>query len=201
MKKEQIQAIGIFLTYYYEDLNYIKNFQDFKENSILLEEYVKKDKGTFYSFLIEFKVTRNFVKGTVDKLLLETLDFVRNSNPEDVDLFAKRLAKTELTRGNTTTSLASKILFLNNPWKIIPMDTLTRKTLKQNENKYSTYQINLTNYCQKNKTIIEECLVYTKPLTTIIENEFSGKIKDLDVIRENRIIDKLLWATRENGNW
>lgn len=187
--------------YYYEDLKYIKMFQDFKANKIPLKDYVAKNKGTFYSFLIEFKVTRNFTKGKTDKLLLETIEFIENNNADNVDRFAERLSETDLTRGNKTTSLASKILFLNNPWNIIPMDTLTRKALKQNENNYSIYKVNLDKYRHKNKTIIEECLHYAKPLATIIECEFSDKLKDLNIIRENRIVDKLLWTTKENGSW
>jgi len=201
MKKEQIQVIGNFLMYYYEDLKYIKMFQDFKANKIPLKDYVAKNKGTFYFFLIEFKVTRNFTKGKTDKLLLETIEFIENNNADNVDRFAERLSETDLTRGNKTTSLASKILFLNNPWNIIPMDTLTRKALKQNENNYSIYKVNLDKYRHKNKTIIEECLHYAKPLATIIECEFSDKLKDLNIIRENRIVDKLLWTTKENGSW
>jgi hypothetical protein len=201
VKKEQILAIGDFLTYYYEDLNFIKMFQDFKENRISLTDYVKKDKGTFYSFLIEFKVTRNFAKGMADRLLIETLEFVNSSDADNVDLFAEKLSETDLTRGNTTTSLASKILFLNNPWNIIPMDTLTRKALKQNENKYSVYKLNLDKYRQTNKTIIEECILYVKPLTAIIENKFIDKLKGFNIICENRIIDKLLWNTAYTGSW
>ena len=181
--------------YYYEDLKYIKMFQDFKENKISLKDYVTKNEGTFYSFLIEFKVTRNFAKGKTDKLLLATIEFINSDNADNVDRLAERLAETDLTRGKTATSLASKILFLNNPWNIIPMDTLTRKALNQNENKYSIYKVNLDKYRRTNKTIIEECLHYANPLATIIENEFSDKLRDLNIIRENRIVDKLLWTT------
>jgi hypothetical protein len=92
--------------------------------------------------------------------------------------------------------LASKILFLNNPWEILPMDTLTRKAFKQNENKYFIYANNLEKYRQTNKTIIEKCLLHTKTLTSFVEQDYQGKINDLHIIRENRIIDKLLWSTR-----
>jgi hypothetical protein len=196
MKKEQIQAIGFYLAYYRADLNYIKMFQDFKKNKISKTDYIKKDNATFYSFLIEYKVIRNLSQGSTDKLLLETLKWVNCNNADDVDLFAERLSKTTLTRGNTTTSLASKILFLNNPWTILPMDTLTRKVFNQNENKYSIYKTNLYKYRQANKTIINDCKNYTQALTTEINKEFKGIIKDLNIISENRIIDKLLWSTR-----
>jgi hypothetical protein len=192
---KQIQTIGNYLSTYSTDLNYIKMFQYFKENKISASYYVKKDIGTFYSFLIEFRVVRNFSHGAVDKLLDETLVWINSSGADNVDLFADNLATKGLTRGKIMTSLASKILFLNNPWKIIPMDTLARRALKQKENKYSIYDKNLNVYRQTKRPIIENLIQYTKPLTTIIDNEYKGKLKDIDVISENRIVDKLLWTS------
>jgi hypothetical protein len=196
MTNQQIQAIGNFLQYYYTDLLYISKFQDFKDKKLSLADYVSKNVGTFYSFLIEYRVTRNYAQGTTDKLLLETINWVNSRNADNVDSFTQRLLKTGLTRGNTTTSLASKILFLNNPWEILPMDTLTRKAFKQTENNYSIYRANLQEYRQTNKNIIDTCLLHTKSLTSVVEQDYNGKIKDLQVIRENRMIDKLLWSTR-----
>jgi hypothetical protein len=194
MTNEQIKAIGNFLQYYYTDLLYIKKFQDFKENKISLTDYVKKDIGTFYSFLIEFRIVRNFRQGASDKLLAETHKWISSQKSDNVDQFAEMLSKTNLTRGSTTTSLASKVLFLNNPWNILPMDTQTRKVFKQTENSYSIYTTHLQKYRNTNKTIIDKCLVLTKPMTSFVEKDFQNHFKDLDIIRENRIIDKLLWS-------
>lgn len=196
MTTQHIQAIGNFLQYYHSDLFYIKNFQDYKNSKISSEEYVKKNTGTFYSFLTEFRVARNFTKGCADKLLKETLIWISSHNADNVDLFAELLSKSDLTRGNITTSLASKILFLNNPWKILPMDTLTRKALHQMDNKYSTYLINLEKYRNNYKSTIDKCLSHTNELAKVAEQDFVGKIINLHILRENRIIDKLLWSTR-----
>lgn len=195
MKKEHIEATGNFLSTYYTDLNYIRNFQRFKQNKISSTDFVKKDIGTFYSFLIEFRVARNFSQGSADKLLKETINWVNGKNADNVDLFAEKLSKTSLTRGNIVTSMASKILFLNNPWTIIPMDTLARKTLNQKENKYSIYNVNLAKYRNENKQIIESFIKYTQPLTAVIDSEFKNELKGLKIISENRAIDKLLWTT------
>jgi hypothetical protein len=196
MSKEQIQAIGNFLLYYHDDLNYIKMFHDFKENRISFENYCEKATGTFYSFLIEYKIIRNIIKESTPKLLEKTYDWVHSGQDDNVDGFAKMLSQTELTRGNTLTSLASKILFLNNPWTILPVDTITRRVFGQRENNHSIYMKNVANYRKENKAMIEECLLYTKPLTVLIESDFKGKINDLKTIRENRIFDKLLLTTR-----
>lgn len=193
MTTKQIQAIGNFLTYYRTDLNYIRKFQDFKNEKITLENYIKKDIGSFYSFLIEFRVVRNFPSGTVDKLLVETSKWIKTDNANDVDLFAENLADSGLTRGNVMASLASKILFLNNPWEIIPMDRLARKTLNQKQNKYSIYSQNLNEFRKQNETIFESTINYTNPLTNIIHEEFED-LENLNLICKNRIVDKLLWT-------
>jgi hypothetical protein len=197
MTSTQIQSIGNFLAYYKTDLNYIKRFQHFKNNPNVASEYIKKDIGSFYSFLIEFRVARNFTSGSADKLLDETLSWINSKDVNNVDLFAEKLSRSNLTRGNVTTSMASKILFLNNPWEIIPMDSLARKTLRQKENKYSTYNDKLTEFRKINESTFENCLEYIKPLTSLIHNDFND-LNKLDVICKNRIVDKLLWTMGNN---
>jgi hypothetical protein len=197
MTSTQIQSIGNFLAYYKTDLNYIKRFQHFKNNPIVASEYIKKDIGSFYSFLIEFRVARNFTSGSADKLLDETLSWINSKDVNNVDLFAEKLSRSNLTRGNVTTSMASKILFLNNPWEIIPMDSLARKTLRQKENKYSIYNDKLTEFRKINESTFENCLEYIKPLTSLIHNDFND-LNKLDVICKNRIVDKLLWTMGNN---
>ena len=96
------------------------------------------------------------------------------------------------------TSMASKILFLNNPWEIIPMDSLARKTLKQKENKYSIYSENLLEFRKINDVAFEKSLEYMKPLISIIHNDFDD-LNKLDVICKNRVVDKLLWTMGNNG--
>ncbi|EKT3967467.1 hypothetical protein NTJ12_002558 [Flavobacterium psychrophilum] len=194
MTKEQIQATGNYLTSYHNDLIFIEKFKDFKENKISENEYIEKQNGTFYSFLIAFRVARNFTQGRVDKLLEETYNFVNGKQPNNVDLFAENLAQSNLTRGKVMASMASKILFLNNPWEIIPMDTLARNTLKQKNNKYGTYEKNLKVYREQNLSVIESCITFTNPLTKIINKEFENKLQNLDKISENRMMDKLLWT-------
>jgi len=198
MTSTQIQSIGNFLAYYKTDLNYIRRFQDFKANPDTASEYIKKDIGSFYSFLIEFRVVRNFTKGSADKLLDETLSWINSKDANNVDLFAEKLSQSNLTKGKVTTSMASKILFLNNPWEIIPMDQLARKTLNQKENKYFIYNENLQQFRANNEQIFENCLDPIKPLITLIHNDFNDLSK-IEVICKNRIVDKLLWTMGNNN--
>ena len=173
---------------------YIKQFQDFKEGKISADDYIKKEAGSFYSFLIDFRVVRNFPSGTVDKLLAETSLWIKNGDSDNVDLFAEKLANSGLTRGKIMASMASKILFLNNPWHIIPMDSLARKTLNQKQNKYSVYNKNIETFINENETFLVKSIYYTNPLTEIIHKEFPD-LKDLNFICKNRIVDKLLWTS------
>jgi hypothetical protein len=77
-------------------LNYIKQFQDFKSKKITLEKYIEKVPGSFYSFLIEFRVIRNLPKQTVDLLLIETLKKCEISD-EEIEKLKEHLSKAKDT--------------------------------------------------------------------------------------------------------
>ncbi len=190
METKHIQAIGNFLSYYETDLAYIKSFQDFKNK----KGNVNNQSGSFYSFLVEFRVIRNFVKGKVDDLLIQTYDWITSDYPDDVDKFAQKLSSTKLTRGNVMGSMASKILFLNNPWEIIPMDRLARQTLKVRQNEYFIYKEKLQDFKEANRILLQDCLGKIEPFATFIENKFNNDLQDLEIIRANRMIDKILWT-------
>jgi hypothetical protein len=193
MTSEQIQAIGIFLQYYETDLLYIKEFQKVKNQEKYFKHYLSKENSSFYSFLIEFRIIRNISSGASNQLLDEILKWIKDDNYNDVDAFAEHLSNTEITRNQKLVSLASKVLFLNNPWEILPMDRLTRKTLNQNDNNYSIYKKGLEVFKKENEKQIKECLKFVEPITFEIHKDFFG-IKELNLICENRIVDKLLWT-------
>jgi hypothetical protein len=92
------------------------------------------------------------------------------------------------------TSLASKILFLNDPWIIHPMDRLVRNSLKQKTNSYSDYELLLKQYKSNKVQEIDDCLKIVVPLAIIIEKDFNKVLKDLPIIRYNRLVDKMLWT-------
>lgn len=198
MAKDLSQALGNFIYTYYTDLGYIRKFQDFKRGKISINDYAKKGDSTFYAFLVEFRVIRNIKKGCVDKVLQETLKWVKGKDADDVDKFAEHLKNMKLTRGIVMRSLASKILFLNNPWSIIPMDRLALNALKQTKKEYSAYIATLKDNNTKDKDVINQALKLTKPFTALVEKDFRRDIKNLGVIRKNRIGDKIRWAMGRN---
>jgi hypothetical protein len=124
MYKHHIQAIGHFLSSYDNDLRYISKFNDYKKGKLKASKYIKKEDGSFYKFLIEFKVIRNIPKGKSLDLLIQTKHWIDGDNPNDVDSFAEHLKNSGLSY-KLLKSMASKVLFLNNPEEIIPMDKLT----------------------------------------------------------------------------
>jgi len=195
MTPNQIKAIGNFLAYYHTDLNYIKRFHDFKNQKEHLSAYLNEGAGNFYSFLVEFRVIRNIPKDTCNKLLEETQNWVHGQNPDDVDGFAKLVKTKGLTRDKVMASMASKILFLNNPWKILPMDSLARKTLNQKSNIYSEYRFNLEKFSIDELESIQSSLNSIDLFANKIELDYQGSIDDLYLIRRNRIIDKILWTS------
>ena len=197
----RIKALGNLLHYYYSDLEYILNFQLYKQNAIKEEVYLSKSAGFFCRFIKEFGVIRNVKKDMIGKVLKLTMKWIRDNKADDVDGFATNLREEGVTtpEGNQMTSLASKVLFLNNPWLIFPYDSHNRKALrkvlgiKKPEN-YRNFFYAVGELMQKKTLSIEKDLNLVLNFLDTIEKEFNGKIKDVEIIRQNRYADKLLWA-------
>jgi len=194
MEVNQIKAIGNFLATYQNELHYVSNFQLYKQGDIDVEKYTDQYNYSFYNFLIEFRIVRNFEKGSVAQLLKLTTDWIRQSPQNKVDDFANFLKSDKLSHGKVLTSLASKILFLNDPWIIHPMDRLVRNSLKQKTNSYSDYELLLKQYKSNKVQEIDDCLKIVVPLAIIIEKDFNVVLKNLPTIRYNRLVDKMLWT-------
>jgi hypothetical protein len=182
---------------YQSDLNYILNFQRFKVDNNDFEKYLTKDPGTFKSFIDEFKVARTFRKDETSNLLSLTLKWINRKDCNNVDGFAKHLRDHKITDGKIPISLASKILFLNNPWVIIPFDSRTKKALGLRYNSYSHYQELALQYKKKNQAIIDNSLTFLKTYFGELENDYKSKLFKIEIIRENRFVDKLLWTIGE----
>ncbi|PIQ19146.1 MAG: hypothetical protein COW66_02695 [Flavobacteriaceae bacterium CG18_big_fil_WC_8_21_14_2_50_34_36] len=194
MNTDNIQALGNLLGGYNSDLLYIRNFQRHKNGELGSSEYLIKSNGMFQSFLNEFRVARNIDKTKRDVLLMLTMDWVNLENPHDVDGFAKLLNREGITHGKTMTSLASKILFLNDPWTILPLDSLAKKTVRLKNNIYSDYLPLTFDFQEKNKKEMKECLMSIDKHLNIIEAPFQYEIHKINIIRQNRYTDKILWT-------
>lgn len=194
MTTTQIQTLGNLLATYNSDLNYIRNFHKYKKNEISTKDYLLKSTGTFKSFINDFRVARNVEKAKTSTLLNLTSNWIKNKNSDNVDEFAEHLKMKGITHGKIMTSLASKILFLNNPWKILPLDNLAKKAVGLKNNNYSNYLPLTEIYIEKSNNEIYSLLSSIDKHLKIIEKEFEQEIENIEVVRKNRFIDKLLWT-------
>lgn len=203
MEINKIKALGNMLQYYHSDLTYILNFQRCKQKAISKSKYLLKSPGSFQSFLNEFRIARNVRKKRVPDLLNLTMEmeWVCTNPADDVDLFADKLREKEITQENKTmTSLASKVLFLNNPSIILPCDTLNRRAVGVKTNRYSDFYTAIRDMFERG-TLLNDDSLDLEPVQgylCAIENEFKGKIDHISAIRRNRFVDKFLWVYGQN---
>lgn len=203
MEINKIKALGNMLQYYHSDLTYILNFQRCKQKAISKSKYLLKSPGSFQSFLNEFRIARNVRKKRVPDLLNLTMEmeWVCTNPADDVDLFADKLREKEITQENKTmTSLASKVLFLNNPSIILPCDTLNRRAVGFKTNRYSDFYTAIRDMFERG-TLLNDDSLDLEPVQgylCAIENEFKGKIDHISAIRRNRFVDKFLWVYGQN---
>ena len=194
MNLKYIQAIGNLLENYYSDLNYISNFHRYKSGKISKNDYLKKSEGSFKNFINGYRIARNVKKAQTGQLLKLTIKWTKSNLKNDVDNFAAYLYKNGITRHESSKSLASKILFLNNPWDILPMDTLSRKAVNLNDNDYKKYKEKVEEFKHDRKSEINRYLNSINKQLTFIEKKFKNEIRNINLIRKNRMIDKMLWS-------
>lgn len=187
-----IEALGYLLATYRTDLEYIDNFQKFKKGKIDIETYLSMNKG-FSDFLNEFRIARNINKGQKKDLLIITMKWLKNKDVNKPDLFVDFLIEEKITE-NRIASLASKVLFLNNPAENFPMDGLTRNTLEIRENLYENYILELEIFKNGNIEKINKKIKVIEGLLIKIEKKFT-EIENIEKIRINRYIDKILWIS------
>jgi hypothetical protein len=200
-KLQFVEALGNLMCYYNSDLNYISYFHDFQNGKITKNEYLCNKESGFQSFLNEYKVARNVKKNKVEEIMLFTKEWVLREDSSVVDNFALALRKKEITQGGKTmTSLASKILFLNNPEVVIPIDTLNRSALGEKLNIYADFKIKVNLFISQNQKMIEEYLNKVDPLLSEVELNFKLLEIDFKKYRLTRFVDKLLWTKGEEIN-
>src|ERR1700687_4057845 len=104
-----------------------------------MKDYAAKGDHSFYNFLSEFRVARNIRKDGAYNTLQALNEWLKEDSDIDVDGFANFLKKKRLTHQKVMTSLSSKILFLNRPENIMPIDNRVKKSVAQKNNLYAEY--------------------------------------------------------------
>lgn len=191
---EAIESLGHLLAYYKSDLGYIAKFNLFRNSKITSESYLAEKNNGFKKFINEFKVTRNVRKERVKDLMVFIKDFEFREDIGAVDAFAEEMKEEKLTQENKVmTVLASKIFFLNQPDKIIPMDKNNKKSLRVKTNKYEDFRIKINEFIDENGKILSTYLDNVKDYLIKIENSVNITM-DFEKYRINRFTDKYLWV-------
>ena len=190
-----IEALGNLLATYRSDLFYIKRFNDFKNGRVSKADYLTKEDGSFRRFINDFRVARNISKTHVDEFLDELQNWINGSQSNDVDHLATKAKGLGYTHGKVMTSLCSKVLFLHNPYEIIPIDQLAKKAIGYRGNKYSEFRSQLDSFRINHTKEINSYLVSVSNHIDQIEKGFTRDIPNIEVIRQNRYLDKIMWTT------
>ena len=190
-----IEALGNLLATYRSDLFYIKRFNDFKDGRVSKADYLTKEDGSFRRFINDFRVARNIAKDHVDEFLDELQNWINENQSNDVDQLAKKVQGLGYTHSKVMTSLCSKVLFLNNPYDIIPIDQLAKRTIGYRGNKYSEFRSKLDSFRKNHTKEINSYLASVSNHIDQIEKDFKEDIPNIEVIRRNRYLDKILWTT------
>jgi hypothetical protein len=159
---------------------------------------LKKSVGTFKAFINEYRVARNISKTKTDILLQMTIKWALSNNATNVDGFAESLNLKGITHGKVMTSLASKILFLNNPWAIFPLDNQAKQSLRLRSNLYADYYPLVKDFMENNRIEIYRYLNSIDQHLKTIETNFTNEIENIKTIRLNRFVDKILWTSGRN---
>ena len=190
-----IEALGNLLATYRSDLFYIKRFNDFKNGHVSKAEYLIKEDGSFRRFINDFRVARNISKDHVVEFLDELQKWINGSQSNDVDHLATKVKGLGYTHGKVMTSLCSKVLFLHNPYEIIPIDQLAKRAIGYRGNKYMEFRSQLDLFRDNHTKEINSYLASVRNHIDQIEKDFKGDISDIEVIRQNRYLDKIMWTT------
>lgn len=185
-------ALGTLLTSYKSDLQFLKQFNLFKQDQLSIEAYLKPGPQSFPRFLYEYGVARNIAKGAIPPFLATIKTWIFSDRANDVDALGDEMCARGFTHGKTMTSLCSKVLFLNAPCSIIPIDRFARKALSYHGNHYKTFNSLLQRFKEHHIHKIRLILESNSNQLKAIEEEIDLNIEDMQCLRENRYVDHLL---------
>lgn len=194
-KPNYIKALGHLLASIETELAFMSAFQDFKAAKRTFDQYLDQGPDSFSVCLNYFRVSRNVGINHKAALLHLTHDWVSSPNSNDVDAFANRLKLEGITHNKIMTSLASKVLLLNNPWVILPIDTQARNAIGGCLNNYSLFSQKIESFRTENNMQIKTWLQSVDAHLRSLSNPFKSKLGKLELICENRYVDKLLWTS------
>jgi hypothetical protein len=181
------EALEHLFNYYQEELGLIRDFQDWKSKLKTDSEYEPSFKNALHYFYTLWWVRPERVPG----LMTRTLQWVHGETPDDVDEFAESLSGY---LGSKETSLASEILFLNNPQKITPITAGVKEAVnKLKADNYRVYRRRFEKFQKENINKIRQNLDKIADRLLKAEREFGDQPQiDFERLRLDRYTDQLL---------
>ncbi len=120
-------------------------------------EYCYETDGIFKKFINDYQVARNAKKDSTRDLLECAWEWFQKGETKDVDGFARTIKKKELTHG-LAISPSSKIMFLMNPWEVMPLDKRAKVTVGYKGNNYADYLVKVEYFRQEHEKEIHQAL-------------------------------------------
>jgi hypothetical protein len=186
----ELETLGNFLINYSSDLSYIRAFQNWKLSGYKETNYFDNEEFSLKNFLIEFNLLRFFKKEIHNDLFEKITKYFIQNKEINVDNLAVCLSEKKKI------SMASKILFLHSPEKIIIYDKFAKLGVNYKGNSYEEFILNVGVYSKEYQESIKKLTKQIPKSLYDIEKEIltvsSYKI------RQNRLIDKLFWTIGKN---
>ncbi len=182
----ELETLGNFLMNYSSDLSYIRAFQNWKLSGYKDINYIENEEFSLKNFLIEFNLLRFFKKEIHSDLFEKITKYFIQNKEINVDNLAHCLSETKQI------SMASKILFLHSPEKIIIYDKFAKLGVNYKGNVYEEFILNVGVYSKEYQELIKKL---TEQIPKSLYN-LEKKILTVNSykIRQNRLIDKLFWT-------
>ena len=181
---------------YGSDIVFVNQFADCMAGRLDPGEYCE---SSFKAYLRQNKLARIVRSGKLSELFVATVQWIRGEDVHDVDGFARRLWNQGVTNG-TPVMLVSRLLYLNRPGEILPLDMFGRMALRCSSPDYAVF-------AQKAKDFQERYLVELSTALTQIEREMiqteqeaEVRLDHLETIRLKYLLHQwLYWLGREYG--
>lgn len=188
-----IKVIGSFLFYYESDLKHIKAFQEYVHREVRTNNMDRTYLSQFISFLQEFRVLRNIRRGGAEDVLRTSVNYVKKEEPSKLCPNVLSEILGEYTYNKKAVSLSSKILFLYEPERFVPLDSLNKSTLGLSENNYDNFLERFRSYFEKEENLfpVKVCMEKTQHYAFLLEKKVQLNFDPM-TIRSQRIKDKFL---------
>jgi hypothetical protein len=194
-KEQQIEALGLLLSWYRKDLEFFLSFQRFDRGGRKDEGYYANTPGSFQRFINSYQVARTIEAGQTLELLTICMQWHDKQQWMDVSGLASAINERIITHGFPL-SLASKVMFLMRPEEVLPFDKRAKNTLEIKESRpdYRAYHQMALDFGTRNEPIIDQGLSRISDMLDTLEQGYQELDISFPKVRRMRMLDKLLWV-------